>query len=300
MATAVLVSLRRLPGARLRAAAFRHVSRPLLERMSARLEVPILGGCRMIVDTSDVIGRSLAISGTWEPHVTRVFRTLLSPGDVCVDVGASVGYYTLLASKLVGRDGHVYSLEPAPRTYDALASNLRLNRSMNVTALPLAAGAEEGWTLLYDGPPGNPGQASLRGLPDRPSSGETASPSGAPVSVRPLASLIPEADIARTRLVKIDVEGYEAEVIRGLDAFFERARPAVLVELHLKLLTEQDLAVVSTFCSRHGLQPFKLVDRHFQSGSSGPVPLPLDAASLPDRQDLLLAPANFASLPAFR
>jgi FkbM family methyltransferase len=287
LATRLLLSMRRLPVARLRAAAYRNVSRPLLGRMNARLEVPVFGGSRMIVETSDVIGRALASSGVWEQHVTDVFPSLLGAGDVCVDVGAGAGYYTLLASRLVGPGGHVYALEPTPRTYAALTSNLELNEVTNVTPLRVAAGADEAQGHLYEGPAGNVGQASLRGLPDAP---EQQPSQDATVEIRPLASLIPEADVSRLRLVKIDVEGYEGEVLRGLEAVFERARPAVLVELHLKLLTEAELTAVSAFCSRHGLEPVRLVDEHRQSGMSGPIPLPLDSTVLSARQDLLLTP----------
>jgi hypothetical protein len=135
--------------------------------MSTTLEVPVYGGSRMTVDTSDLIGQVLAVSGVWEPHITAAFRELLASGDVCVDVGAHIGYFSLLASRLVGPHGHVYALEPAPATYAALRSNLELNGVTNVTALRVAAGDREREGLLHEDRPGNTGASSILPRPQR-------------------------------------------------------------------------------------------------------------------------------------
>ncbi len=68
----------------------------------------------MVVETGDVVGRVLTASGLWEPHVTEAFRARLGAGDICVDIGAHVGYYTLLASTLVGPPGTSTPSNPRP------------------------------------------------------------------------------------------------------------------------------------------------------------------------------------------
>jgi len=212
----------RLPGRRLRAAARRDVSQPLLRRIATQLDVPV-SRFRMRVDTADAMGRVLAVEGVWEPHVTAVFHARLSRGDVCVDVGANVGYYTLLAAELVGPEGHVYALEPAPRTHAALVANIELNGYANVTALCTAAGEAPGEAVL-DG-----SAQSVRAAIRRTNDDAT----GFRVPVQPVSSLVPAADVRRLRLIKIDVEGYELQVLRGVEPLLEQgARPAVLVELH--------------------------------------------------------------------
>ena len=186
----------------------------------------------MIVETSDLVGRLLATSGIWEPHVTAAFRRLLAPGDVCVDAGAHIGYFTLLASRLVGPSGHVYALEPVRTTLDALCANLELNRVGNVSVFPVAAGSRDGDELLYPAPPGNSGSAALRRRWGRvdPANAEF-DPRAVPV--RSISSLVKPADVSKLRLVKIDVEGYELEVLRGLDSIFDSGhRPALVVEVH--------------------------------------------------------------------
>jgi FkbM family methyltransferase len=224
--------------------------------MTARIEVRLARDLRMVVDTSDVLGRTLAASGVWEPKPTAAFESLLSPGDVCVDVGANVGYFTLLASRLVGPEGHVYALEPEPQAYEALCSNLELNAVSNVTALALAAGAEARLAPLFVPPAGNLGRVSLRRQPDLPASREEL------VSVRTVSSLVSGAELERLRLVKIDVEGYEVEVLRGLEELLEAGvRPAVLVEVHAYADPDAPAYVVE-LCSRFALTAYTLDDRY--------------------------------------
>jgi len=76
--------------------------------------------------------------GEYEPEVTKEFIETLKPGDRVVDVGACMGYYTLLAAKLVGKDGHVYAFEPEPNLYQLIKTNLELNQYENVTVIQRA------------------------------------------------------------------------------------------------------------------------------------------------------------------
>ena len=260
LAAAILVALRSLPGRRLRRAAYVNVSRPLVDRMTAHLQVPVSGGLRIIADTSDFVGSTFAAAGMWEPHLTRPFQRLLSPGDVFVDVGAHIGYYTLLASKLVGPEGHVYALEPTRTTYEALCANLALNDVANVTALCVAAGAEERRALLGDAPPGHSARASVRGPSGTDRAGEQGDAATTSVDVRPVASVVPQSERERVRLVKIDVEGYEAEVLLGLEALFEMGtRPALLVEIHADAVNEVAAYLVK-LATTYGLTALELVE----------------------------------------
>jgi FkbM family methyltransferase len=202
----ILLAVRRLPTQRLRAFGYDNLSRPLIRRLGIRTEVPVESGARILVDTGDVIGRRLVVSGLWEPEVTRVFREVLSAGDVCVDVGANIGYFTLLASKLVGPSGRVYAVEPGSAAHAALLANLERNDVVNVVPVRVAAGAREGHADLHDPPPGNLGNASFfeiavaGGSPVRPTAGVTRVP------VLPVPALLEQEDRQRLKLVKIDVE----------------------------------------------------------------------------------------------
>ena len=225
--------------------------------MAAPLEVEVTGGSRMLVRTDDSLGRVLAIAGVWEPNVTAAFRSSLSPGDVCIDIGAHIGYYTLLASRLVGPRGHVYAFEPSPRSYGALHANLDRNKVTNVTAIRAAVGEDAGPAELYEGPGTNTGGATMQVvLADRRGLREPVA-----VDVRPVTAAIPAADLRRVRAVKIDVEGAEVDVLRSLaPVFAEAPHLAVFVELNPKWIpgiTEY----VADLCASQGF-----VARRIRSG----------------------------------
>jgi FkbM family methyltransferase len=247
--------------------------------MDVHLEVRVAGESKMLVDTGDLIGSVLAVSGVWEPHVTALFRRLLSAGDVCIDVGANIGYFTLLAARLVGPSGHVYAFEPGPRAYPALRANLELNGATNVTVIEAAAGEAEGEALLSAPAPGNLASASLR----------RSGPGSTVVPVRRIDSAVRADDLARVRLVKIDVEGYEIEVLKGLEGLFEAgARPAIVVEVNPAADGDGYLAA---FCVEHGLEAHHLVDPGLFAGSDWELRLePLSITV--ERHEALLLPAE--------
>lgn len=74
-----------------------------------------------------VMGRVLATDGVWEEEETRIFKSIVKPGDLCIDVGANIGWYTVVLSRLVDPEGIVLAFEPEPRNYRLLQENLSLN-----------------------------------------------------------------------------------------------------------------------------------------------------------------------------
>ena len=99
------------------------------------LTIPGVGQVQMYLNPEDrVITETMRSSGIWEPNETHWFVKSMRPGDVVVDAGANVGYYTILASKLVGPTGRVYAFEPDPTAFALLERNVRLNGAGNVVA----------------------------------------------------------------------------------------------------------------------------------------------------------------------
>lgn len=158
--------------------------------------------------TLDIVQRFLYLYGIWEPNLSHFLRERLAPGDGFVDVGANIGYFTLLAAERVGPEGFVVAVEASPAVFPRLEAHLAMNRVENVRALAVAAAAEPGTVRFWHAPDANLGRSSI--LP-----GAGFRDAGTVPAAR-LADLLAPAEIARTRLVKIDVEGAERGVIEGL------------------------------------------------------------------------------------
>jgi FkbM family methyltransferase len=105
-------------------------------------------GFKMFINGSSV-GHELIVKGIYEPRTSILFSLVVKEGDIVVDLGANIGYYTLLASKKVGKSGRVYSFEPEPENYKLLLKNLKLNNACNVIPLQKAVLNREGTIKLY-------------------------------------------------------------------------------------------------------------------------------------------------------
>ena len=167
-------------------------------------------GSTMLCDPHDAIQNTVLHFGTWEPNVSAVIEKLLSPGDVCVDIGANVGYDTLLASHLVGLHGAVIAIEASPAIFDLLSRNIGENDARNIRLVQKAVSNRPGMLNLYAGPPGNRGLTTT--LASRTSRIE------ATVEALPLDQILTVSERSRLRLIKMDIEGGEAPVMhRFLD-----------------------------------------------------------------------------------
>ena len=283
---------RLVPSRSARSALYRSFSWPLIDHLRPRLEIAAIGGT-MVVETGDVVGRVLTASGVWEPHVTEAFRARLGAGDICVDIGAHVGYYTLLASTLVGPTGHVYAFEPSPGVYRALEQNVARNGVTNVTALNIAAGADGSTGVLYELAEGSSGNSSLSPrLLDSPHAGTADDYASVEVEICAADARVPAEELARVRMIKVDVEGYEVEALRGVERILDAGAPvAVIVELSPDWSSEPPAPFVEDLCRRHGLTPYRLVNEYSLDGyfpARIVPPTPIDAIPH-ERCDLLLA-----------
>lgn len=166
-------------------------------------------GARLHCNPQDLIQRMILYFGVWEPDVSRVIEQNLSAGDVFVDIGANIGYDTLLASSRVGATGKVVSIEASPRTFALLQRNLAANpSSSNVRAVNAAVSDKPGTLDLYEINEGNIGAATTLA-----SRGGTLMAS---VEALPLAEILKPDELARLRLIKMDVEGAEPPILRHL------------------------------------------------------------------------------------
>jgi len=165
------------------------------------------------------------LEGCYEPGTKELLATLLRPGMIVLDVGAHVGYYTLLAARMVGPHGRVYAFEPEPENYALLAKNVALNGFSNVRLVPKAAMATSGTASLFISAQGNdrhsvfPNPRSLR----RETSREVACVA--------LDDFLQAEGWPPVDLVKLDIEGAEPLALDGMGRLLAQAAgPKLIVE----------------------------------------------------------------------
>jgi FkbM family methyltransferase len=167
-------------------------------------------------------GRQIGKSAfaTDEPEFAKL-ADWLKPGDWVIDIGANVGHYTLELSRLVGPEGRVIAFEPIPATFELLSANCRQAANDNVTLFNAAVSKETRVARMtipkWEHGLHNFYEARLNG----------AGEDGVPV----LCVGIDGLDIEdKVKLVKIDAEGHEASVLRGMEELIGRDRPILIIE----------------------------------------------------------------------
>jgi FkbM family methyltransferase len=192
-------------------------------------------GFAMSLDLRQLVDREIYCQGVWEPLETKLFARVLRPGDRIADVGANIGWFSLLAARLVGPAGRVHSFEANRQTFDLLQTNLALNACTNVTAQCVAVGEENGLARIAPREVGNAGADGV----------ELADGGADTVALVRLDQVLAEGPL---RLIKLDIEGWEAKALRGAEGLL---RPADAPDLVFEFTPE--------FLSAAGDDPRELV-----------------------------------------
>ena len=156
--------------------------------------------------------------GSYEDKKQKIFAASLKQGDVVYDVGANVGFYTLLASTLVGPNGRVYAFEPLPRNLEFLRTHLSLNRITNAEIFETAIADVNGEAIFDDSL--NPAMGHLAGSGTRS------------VRTSTIDSLVFSGQLRPPSCMKIDVEGSEVQVLLGAVSVIQNHHPAIFLSTH--------------------------------------------------------------------
>jgi len=186
----------------------------------------VLGKYLVYADAQETgITPHLAMSGYWESWITTALARTLRPAWHCLDVGANHGYYTLVMADAVGPEGRVVPVEPTPRLAELLRETLDVNGFADVVVVQRAASDTEGETLQLVVP-------ERRSLNARLS--REAGPTDAVVEVESTTIDALTRDWPRVDLIKIDVEGAEESVWRGMQrTLAENPEIVLLLELNV-------------------------------------------------------------------
>lgn len=214
-------------------------------------------GSRLAVDTQDLVQRYLYLFGVWEPHMTNWLQRRLRPGDGFIDVGANIGYYSVLASGLVGDTGQVVTVEASPVFHERLLQQARLNECRNIRAINAGVSDSEKTLTFILASSHNMGANSI--VPyDGPAE------STFEIEARPLAELLTPDEVANARVIKIDVEGSEGGVIRGMEPILGRLRSdaEITVEITPDRMAQLGDSADELFATmrEHGFHTYRLAN----------------------------------------
>lgn len=206
--------------------AVRRLYYALASRPTGVVEVAFPWGVRMRVDPDESIGRSLCDLGIYDLPVSEVLWRLATPGMLAIDAGSNIGYVSLLLASAGGSTSRIVAFEPHPEVVESLAANVELNRgrpwlaTLEIRQMALGSRAGTARLVWDESFPSNRGTARI---------GE-GSDSGCEVSVTSIDEAFPESEI---RILKVDVEGHELEVLRGAErALVDRRIQFIVFEAH--------------------------------------------------------------------
>lgn len=180
----------------------------------------------MYLDSKDSL--NLASGQTFEPDEVALVKQQVRPGDVIIDIGANIGYYTLLFAQLVGDTGHVVAFEPDPENFALLYKNINLNQYRNVTLVQKAVATENSFAQLYlcDDNKG------MHRLYD-----SVCCQSSIEVKTVCLDDYLPQL-VKKVDFVKIDIEGAEYNALQGMQKILTQQQPKLLTEFSPTALFE--------------------------------------------------------------
>lgn len=161
-------------------------------------------GTIFVDPTDNIVSKSILNNGYWNNNMVKLFNNFVGEGDTVVDIGANIGFFTLLCSNIVGKNGEVIAFEPEKRNFDILSANVARNSEYgNIIREKLAISDKKGEMSLYISE--NKGGHSIKDYNDTHVKSQT-------VSTIPLD----QYDVSSPDIVKIDVEGVEPSVFEGM------------------------------------------------------------------------------------
>ena len=210
------------------------------------------GGLNWSLDLREGIDFAIYLTGYFEPNTISSYKRILRNGDVAIDIGANIGSHTLHLANAVGPDGKVLAFEPTAEIFSKLKENLRLNHLLvdRVQAFQIMLREQNGMEV----PKEIFARWPLKELSEaHPLHGGVAvSTEGA--EAKTLDTMVLEHGIENVKLIKLDVDGFETEVLSGATETIERDKPAVIFEYSPYTSEEKNIdpnGLIDFFISRN-------------------------------------------------
>jgi FkbM family methyltransferase len=201
------------------------------------------------------ISRELAIYKIHEPLTTSLINKILKNGMVCLDVGSNIGYYVLLESELVGKEGKVIGIEPSPINFEYLKKNTDISLNKNIEIYNFAAadenktldfviGSKSNWSkVLVENEKVQPGDKLIN------------------IQAKQIDAFVREKRYQKIDFVRMDVEGYEYNLLKGLEEVMKIFKPKLLIEVHKMFLGIDKTKEMFERLKQHGYEAKYLIPR---------------------------------------
>lgn len=185
------------------------------------------------------IGASIAQHQLYEPHVTQVIKELVQPGSVFLDIGANIGYFTLLAASLTGADGQVVAVEPQAANVELLRQSLAANGFKHVVVYQNAA-AEKEESFLFTSSGADSNGRLIN--PHEPAAAQKGLPIVQAIVLDDLLANLPRLDV-----IKMDIEGAEPRAYAGMQRLLDRHQPTMILEFSPEMIVTTSETNPGTF-----------------------------------------------------
>jgi FkbM family methyltransferase len=196
----------------------------IIDEPRIHLTIRTIYGFKMAIDPVKDKGveRSIFYTGTYEAGTLRIFDFILKPGDNFIDVGANIGLMSLFVANKIGKSGMVHSFEPEPDTFKILSNNISLNKLKNIYLNKWALGSKKMEGIIYPNFEINRGASSIV---------KKDSTAGKPINIITLDEYIKNKKVDKVALIKIDIEGYELEMLQGaIKLLNSKEAPIICIE----------------------------------------------------------------------
>jgi FkbM family methyltransferase len=222
-------------------------------------QVELPGRVMLLDPEAHFVGRAIAHAGAYEPNLTAVISDMLAPGMTFVDVGANVGWHSLMAAERVGSQGFVLAVEADPTNADLLIRSVRANGFSNIVVLPVALSDRVGTAILQQAEGSN---AALYPSDFGSATGDHL------VSTFPLDTF--DRLVSAVDVLKVDVEGAEALVLSGASELVDKHRPVIFLEFSPGMMQRLPGASVDSLEKWIEPRSFELA---LIPSSGGPIPV---------------------------
>jgi len=213
---------------------------------------------------------------TYHLHVIRAMKKILEEGDIFIDVGASIGYLSSIGASLVGKKGEVHSFEPVPTYFQRLQKTSQLNKDykMMVNNVALADYSGKGKIRITD-------HTSVGWNSMVPKFIRKEDKKIIKINVIRLDDYIFKNNLGKVKLIKIDVEGFENEVLKGLSEFLKKGKDLPYLIVEIMPSSAYDLKELKKYMNKYGFRTYDLLTEK-----------PLDISKLNTHTDVLFKHIN--------